>query len=95
MEKDQELHGGVRLRLRAEPGRLDRYVTGYSTAWLTIGYGTADGTQVFRARYDRQANNYAYATAVSPNGSQVFVTGTSNQGPGSNDVMATAAYRTS
>ncbi len=77
------------------PDGSTAYVTGYSDVWVTIGYSTADGTQVFSARYHGQSRNYAYANAVSPNGSQLFVTGTSNSGPSSADIMATVAYPTS
>jgi hypothetical protein len=62
--------------------------------WLTIGYSTASGAAVFQAGYDQRAQNYAYGLAVSPGGSQVVVTGTSNQGPPIDDVMTTAAYST-
>ena len=48
------------------PDGSTAYVTGYSDVWVTIGYSTADGTQVFSARYHGQSRNYAYANAVSP-----------------------------
>lgn len=78
--------------LALSPDGSTAYVTGYSDVWQTIGYRTADGTQVWNAGYHGQARNYAYAIAVS--GSQVVVTGTSNQGPNTDDVMTTAAYPT-
>jgi outer membrane protein assembly factor BamB len=79
--------------LALSPDGSTAYVAGYSDRWEIIGYGTADGTQVWSATYHGQADNFAYAIAVS--GSQVVVTGTSNQGPPIHDVMATAAFPTS
>lgn len=49
---------------------------------------------MFRAGYDQRARNYDYGLAVSPDGSQVVVAATSNQGPPIDDVMVTAAYST-
>ncbi len=80
--------------LALSPDGSAAYVTGYSDVWVTIGYSTANGAEVFRAGDDAQARNYSYAIAVSPDSSQVVVTGTSNQGPTSDDVMATATYST-
>ena len=99
--------GPVASAFALSPDGSTAYVTGYSynfnTApssgvWVTIGYSTTDGTQVFSARYHDLSNNFAYAIAVSPNSSQVFVTGTTNSGSGGgagDDIMVTVAYRTS
>jgi hypothetical protein len=64
--------------------------------YLTIGFSTASGKPVWNASYAGLARNYAYAMAVSPNGSHIFVTGTSNAGPALTDydIMDTVAYAT-
>jgi hypothetical protein len=51
--------------IAVSPSGSTVFVTGYSTAWLTIGYSTASGAAVFRAGYDQRAEKYAYGLAVS------------------------------
>ena len=59
------------------------YVTGSTFRdtldYVTIAYGAADGTWAWTKRYDGRmdAIDDAAANAVSPDGSRVFVTGTS------------------
>ena len=77
------------------------YVTGTSgarpangvayTRIVTIAYSAATGSQLWRANYGvRKQNSGAVALAVSPAGSTVFVTGTSQRRQGS--YLATVAY---
>ena len=77
------------------------YVTGTSgarpangvayTRIVTIAYGAATGSPLWRANYGvRKQNSSAVALAVSPDGSTVFVTGTSHRRNGS--YLATVAY---
>jgi DNA-binding beta-propeller fold protein YncE len=72
------------------------YVTGTSQGagtgldYATLAYRAATGTQVWAARYNGPANgdDSASAVAVSPDGKQLYVTGTSS------GVYATVAYDT-
>jgi len=77
------------------------YVTGTSgarpaqgvayTRIVTIAYSAATGSQLWRADYGvRKQNSSAVALAVSPDGSTVLVTGTSQRRSGS--YLATVAY---
>jgi len=77
------------------------YVTGTSgarpangvayTRIVTIAYSAATGSQLWRVNYGvRKQNSSAVALAVSPDGSTVFVTGTSKRRHGS--YLATVAY---
>jgi outer membrane protein assembly factor BamB len=80
------------------PDGSTAYVTGYandtSTAaenFYTVGYDTATGAEVWHARY-AGGEHVAYALSISPDGSQVFVTGeTFGQVP---SAMTTVAYAT-
>jgi putative pyrroloquinoline-quinone binding quinoprotein len=73
----------VALDLAVAPGGGALYVTGHSfgasgTAdYATVAYDASSGGQLWVARYDGPAhgNDYPLATAVSPGGSRVFVTG--------------------
>jgi sugar lactone lactonase YvrE len=82
------------------------YVTGDSGGvegsfnYLTVAYNTATGAQLWTARYDTAANGFpwsaeANAIAISPDGSTIFVTGTTNSvGDGTLWYQATVAYDT-
>lgn len=68
------------------------FVTGTSNYdYLTIAYRTLDGKQLWTRRFDDGVRDDAKDIAVSPTGRQVFVTGTS--GPGIGTDYATVAYR--
>lgn len=76
------------------------FVTGASTGtgsgfdYATIAYSTANGSQLWVARYNGPANGFdkAYSVTVSPDGSSVYVTGES---AGSGSDYATVAYSAS
>ena len=70
---------------------LDRYSD------VTVAYGATTGSTLWAARHRDLGDNHAYAVAVSPNGSRVFVTGLSEV-PANSPVyhpgpMDTIAYR--
>ena len=75
------------------------YVTGSATQasglndYATIGYDAATGHQLWLASYrTAQANDNAAALTVSPDGSTVYVTGTSAASSGTSADYATVAY---
>jgi hypothetical protein len=78
------------------------FVTGGATNfrgtgdYATIAYTSSGGNMLWTARYSgpQDRSNFAYSLAVSPDGSMVFVTGTSYQPPGNVD-FATVAYNAS
>jgi hypothetical protein len=65
---------------------------GSSTEAVTVAYDTEDGQPLWTATYDdpNHESDIAHAVAVSPDGSRVFVTGTSF--PEGNSVYLTIAY---
>jgi WD40 repeat protein len=72
------------------------FVTGISEGeqldYATVGYDATTGKRLWAARYDSaHRDDTAYAIAVSPNGSEVFVTGSSDS-PKTGDDYATVAY---
>jgi outer membrane protein assembly factor BamB len=78
------------------------FVTGYTDTnsnssgfvYTTIAYSAATGTQQWVSSYNGPAKSTseAYAVAVSPDGSTVYVTGTSIGGAGVGNEYATVAY---
>ena len=62
--------------------------------YATIAYRASDGTQLWVARYDDRANDVPVAIRVSPDGSKVFVTGTTDTLPGGSPHLVTVAYNT-
>jgi DNA-binding beta-propeller fold protein YncE len=79
------------------------FVTGYSVIatgdfdYATVAYGTAHGGLLWKRRYDGPGNrsgssaDTAYAIKVSPDGSKVFVTGTSQGNSYDYETVAYAA----
>jgi hypothetical protein len=87
--------------LRVSPDGATVYVTGYSQGddfyadYATIAYDMATGVQRWVARYNGPGSGYDNGTdlAVSPDGSTVVVTGSSDSnGPESPTDYATVAY---
>jgi outer membrane protein assembly factor BamB len=89
------------LSVAVSPNGKEVFVTGYSfeavsgVDYATIAYNAATGAQLWVKRYDdglgAQGDSEAAEVAVSPNGSTVFVTGTSLSTTKGND-YATIAY---
>ena len=81
------------------PGGTRVLVTGGSQGsgsgqdYATVAYSAATGARLWAQRYNGPANrdDHAFSVAVSPGGTRVFVTGTS-QGSGSHKDYATLAY---
>jgi DNA-binding beta-propeller fold protein YncE len=73
------------------------FVTGQSSGlmsgsdYATIAYGTGRGIQLWVSRYSGDGGDTAEDIGVSPDGSKVFVTGTSQAADGNSD-YATLAY---
>ena len=61
--------------------------------YATVAYNAATGAQLWARRYNGPGNGFstAWSVAVSPGGTRVFVTG-SSQGTGSGQDSATVAY---
>ena len=81
---DSNRSDDVAYALAVSPDGSAVFVTGYSagsgTDYFTIAYDAATGTKLWAARYDHKRNfDVAYALAVSPDGSAVFVTGRSGE----------------
>jgi WD40 repeat protein len=87
------------LSVAVSPAGDRVFVTGFSTgvtgspAYATVAYDTATGVQLWLKRYNGPGNGYdtAASVAVSPTGTRVFVTGTSD-GAASGGDYATVAY---
>jgi len=92
-------NGGVAtaIAVSADGGKV--FVTGTSTGqttnvdYATVAYNATTGAVLWTKRYDGPAHNYdaASALALSPDGSKVFVTGTSAAATTGQD-YATVAY---
>jgi outer membrane protein assembly factor BamB len=95
---DAAAHVDVANALGVSPDGSAVFVTGFSDgstgyAYATAAYDASSGSKLWTKRYDGPGNgtDYAHALGVSPDGSAVFVTGSSH-GPGSNWDYATVAY---
>jgi outer membrane protein assembly factor BamB len=81
------------------PGGSRVFVTGASNGrrgyddYLTIAFDASTGSTLWRRRFDGPVNSWdeAWSVAVSPDGTRVFVTGTS-AGRGTGNDYATLAY---
>jgi outer membrane protein assembly factor BamB len=90
--------------IAASPDGSAVYVTGYETLkppsglrpnleYHTIGYAAATGQQLWTADYQKEGEDIPDAITVSPDSSEVFVTGRIGAGDGyENDQMVTVAY---
>jgi hypothetical protein len=79
--------GGYETLVAQGPPRID---------WLTVAYNAATGKLAWRALYHHLSEARALALAVSPGGSEVFVTGESAEvtaAGATSSYMSTAAYR--
>jgi hypothetical protein len=88
---DSANRGAMGTSVAVSPSGSEVFVTGPShfkvgpvPQWATIAYNTATGAQVWVARYNGGIGDPA--VAVSPDGSEVFVTGSAHSG------MVTLAY---
>jgi putative pyrroloquinoline-quinone binding quinoprotein len=85
--------------LAVSPDGSAVFVTGYSTEgatsqdYATVAYDASAGSELWRARYGGPGTSFdsAVAVVVSPDGSEVFITGYSDGGP-TRDDYATVAY---
>jgi len=93
------LEGGVALSIAVSPGGSSVFITGFSPGlhgdidFATVAYDTATGAERWASRFDDAHHGIddAYAVAVSPDGSTVFVTGASDGRNGALD-YTTVAY---
>jgi outer membrane protein assembly factor BamB len=93
--------GGRALAVAVDPAGRRVFVTGESPGpgsgpdYTTIAYNAVTGARLWLSRYDGPVNggDYAYGVAVSPDGSKVFVSGSSDGGPtATKGDYATVAY---
>src|SRR5204862_495983 len=87
--------------VKVSPDGAEVFVTGFSTGsdqrydYATVAYDAVTGQRLWASRYDGPEHyyDYAFALALSPDGTRVFVTGyVSSFGKGDN---ATIAYESS
>jgi outer membrane protein assembly factor BamB len=84
--------------LGVSPDGSTVYVTGGGSGshadYATVAYDSSTGAQVWASTYNGPGNDtdWAYALGVSPDGSAVFVTGTSTGATGDDHDYATVAY---
>ena len=82
--------------LGVSPDGSQVFVSGYSARlasgldYLTVAYDAVTGAELWRKRYDRESHDNAEGLGVSPDGSAVFVTGTTM--PQGESSYATVAY---
>jgi WD40 repeat protein len=83
--------------LAVSPDGTDVFVTGYSDVsignydYATVAYDASSGARLWSRSYTRPGNDVANALGVSPDGSEVFVTGGS-EGSTTYADYATVAY---
>jgi hypothetical protein len=90
------------ISLAVAPDGSTLYLTGYSASaggdldYATVAYAAAAGSTIWAKRYAGPGggDDFPAAVSVSPNGSNVFVTGTALQTPTSAD-FTTIAYEAS
>lgn len=94
--------GTTAAALAISPDGSTAYVTGTAAAasgsdfWVTNAYTTAAGAKLWQGNYNGRIHNDAAAVAVSPDGSSLFVTGSSVYGGTSaTSVLTTVGYSTS
>jgi len=88
-------------RIRVSPDGSHVFVSGYAyrlqtaSDFVTVSYDSADGSVSWTARYDDPSHSYDFITGsgISPDGSQLFVTGVDQSGSGSGDIV-TISYDT-
>ncbi len=88
-------------RIRVSPDGSHVFVSGYAYSlqtasdFVTVSYDSADGSVSWTARYDDPSHSYDFITGsgISPDGSQLFVTGVDQSGSGSGDIV-TISYDT-
>jgi hypothetical protein len=85
--------------LDVSPNGSQVFVTGRSDGstssldYATVAYDTATGAKLWAKRYDGPGDfDEAHAVGVSPDGSEVFVTGSSERSSGGNTDYTTVAY---
>jgi lipocalin len=77
------VNGDTRIPLAVSPDGSKVFVLGYDCEvslcadqpFVTVAYDASTGTRLWASRYDSGGDNYPSDLAVSPDGSQVFVTG--------------------
>ena len=94
--------GTAAAALAVSPDGATAYVTGTAAAasgsdfWVTNAYTTASGAKLWQGNYNGRIHNDAAGIAVSPDGSSLFVTGSSVYGgTGATSVLTTVGYSAS